>query len=323
MKAKTKKSISDYYEAICLSINIIKAKIKKPISDYYEAICLSIFEIDFSPKFDKCGKPEKYSIITNEYKQKLRDINSEAELETYLKYIEIDHNNEEKRRKIVEDKAHAMLSQSSITAALLTACLTLFTNDKVHLGYFGKSIILFLFMLPILNTIMIGLLARKVVSAKYKYSSENIDFPVERDKLNFLKKRLIDNIFAKKQNTYLTNIKVTYLNWAHWLHKVNFISLFTCGLTISLIFVFFNNQEKNSDFIKQEQYIKDIQSLQSNLILLTNQNFDLNKKIKEINDNYKKQVNILNNTLNDLKNSNKEKNNSVIKSKKTDNKRSK
>lgn len=190
----------------------------------------------FKPPTDKdlTGMPEPPSLEQhqNEYKPMFRKaINDPNVLKHLTKSLEYRQEYEEKRRATLDSKAQVMISQGGIAAALLVAAISIMTVSSTDWSINYRMGISFLIAIPIINLLAASLHARNAIVLKYAIVVHGI--PLYDDPEWYIN-YLVEKIYIAAHNSYINNVKGTYLKLAHWLYKVTFISLGAITLLIPL-----------------------------------------------------------------------------------------
>lgn len=183
---------------------------------------------------------QKKDDIKTQYEAKIADVlntNDTEKIKNLSDFINKKYDEEEERKKTIENKAHSLIGQTSIAVSLLLAAISIGTSQNDELPLYFKIIVWFFYFIIILNFVTAGLHARNVVTVLHGFASHKIDsfFDQENFKLNIL----LEKYFMSEYNSYLNDVKATYLRFSHWYFKFSFIItvLITLILPPSLMLV--------------------------------------------------------------------------------------
>lgn len=162
--------------------------------------------------------------LKNQYGSQILDVlntNDAEKIKNLTDFINNKYSEEEDRKKTIENKAHTLIGQTSITVSLLLAAISIGTSQYDFLPIYFKIIVWFLFFIIILNFVTAGLHARNVVTALQGFAHHSIGsfFLQDNYKINIL----IEKYFMSEYNSYLNDVKATYLRFSHWFFKFSFI----------------------------------------------------------------------------------------------------
>lgn len=162
--------------------------------------------------------------IKNEYEAKIVEVfntKDEDKIKNLIDFIDNRYSEEDERKKTIEGKAHSLLGQTSIAVSLLFAAISISTSQYDFLPFYFKLILWLVFFIIILNFVTAGLHARNVVTALQGFAHHSIDnFLIKEDnKIDIL----IEKYFMCEYNSYLNDVKATYLRFSHWYFKFSFI----------------------------------------------------------------------------------------------------
>lgn len=182
----------------------------------------------FPPTMDKLMNGRQFTKkeeIDNLYKNKINLLANNANFsereKEFVESINSLYLQEEERKKTIELKAHSLIGQTSIAITFLLAAISLTTAQYQDFSLIIKLIIWFSFVAIIINFVTAGLHARNVVILKEGYASTsycdllNPDFS--------LTSFTLDKIYSVEHNSYLNEVKATYLKFSHWFFKCSFI----------------------------------------------------------------------------------------------------
>lgn len=162
--------------------------------------------------------------LKNKYESQILDVlntNDSERIKNLTDFINNKYSEEEERKKTIENKAHTLIGQTSIAVSLLLAAISIGTSQYDFLPIYFKIIVWFLFFIIIINFVTAGLHARNVVTALQGFAHHSIGsfFLQDNYKINIL----IEKYFMSEYNSYLNDVKATYLRFSHWYFKFSFI----------------------------------------------------------------------------------------------------
>jgi len=215
------------------------AKIKYEILDHWwEYFCIVWWSF-FRPSNERLQGTEcpTREYIHNQHATAVYEFLSksdDAQTKVFMDHLDADIKDEDNRKNTIESKAHALVGQAGIAVTLLIGTLSFgsgqFKDVDIILKCFGWMV----FFLIILNLVIAGLHARNAVVLKEGY--EHLCFETY-----FTSKSLslaIEKIYIKAHNSYLNDVKGTYLKIAHWNYKCSFMVLLVGALVLPPLIMF-------------------------------------------------------------------------------------
>lgn len=192
--------------------------------EYYKIIWWGIFPPDMK-KLMNDREITKKEIIGNLYKDQINllanNTNFPERQKEFIESIDSIYLQEEERKKTIELKAHSLIGQTSIAITFLLAAISLTTVQYQNFSLITKLVIWFSFVTIIINFVTAGLHARNAVILKEGYATTSYsDFlDVDFSLTNYT----LDKIYSVEHNSYLNEVKATYLKFSHWFFKCSFI----------------------------------------------------------------------------------------------------
>lgn len=229
----------------------------------------------FSPpsnaKLMGCENVEKDD-IKSEYESKVVEVlatNDNDKIKYLNDFINNRYDDEEERKKTIENKAHSLIGQTGIAVSMLLAAISIGTSQYDFLPLYFKIIVWALFFILILNFVTAGLHARNVVTVLQGFAHHTINSFLIQD--NYKLNILLEKYFMSEYNSYLNNVKATYLRFSHWYFKFSFILTVLIALLLppSLMFVNSSNAEskvpsKVENIDVNHNYYNSIENNESN-----------------------------------------------------------
>lgn len=139
---------------------------------------------------------------------------------------------EDERKKNIELKAHSLLGQTSIAITLFVALISLSSTQFIETPIFLRIIFWISVVIILIHFITVALHARNaVVLMGYltPHLVDTLDPTIDESEL------LIGRIFANYYNSYLNNVKATYLLFSHWYFKFGIILIFLIGVVLPVL----------------------------------------------------------------------------------------
>lgn len=190
------------------------------------------------PKSEKIieDKRRSHSEFKDEYFTNLQAMKS-SDLETFDKILDNKYRLVVEHRRVIEEKAQSMISQSGIAASLMAIVVSVFAIAAIGWSFWLILITYFLLISPVVNIISAILLARNTLVLKYGYPEEMV--PDTQSKTLRIDS-IINKIFIVDHSAYFNSIKASYLKFAHWYYKATFICLLLIVLVFPLLFLGYN-----------------------------------------------------------------------------------
>lgn len=227
----------------------------------------------YPPKFKKIGGdvPPSLDSFRDKYSKRIEHLSKdEKALGLFREKLSHLEDLENKTRNTIEGKAHSMISQSGLAAALLVATISLLAIKSNSWSYIPSIWVYFLLVITTLNLVAAALLARNVIVLEYKYPKQVIS---DLSKDYFFIDSLIEQMFIIKHSSYYNNIKASFLKYAHWYFKATFICILI--LVISLPFLYFSKPlEKDSKSNSKNIYIENSVNKYSTATILNEASID-------------------------------------------------
>jgi hypothetical protein len=171
---------------------------------------------------------------SDHYKKILDHLNSEITVDTFRIIIDTEIEREDQRKQVIETKAHSILSQTGIATSLLIGSISLGSANLLTLSTFWKIAISAFLVLIVGHFVIAALYARLSVILSRGYV--RIDFEEEGEFSAI--ERAINRMFALEYNSYLNDIKGTYLKLSHWFLKLSFVSILFASIALPSIMFF-------------------------------------------------------------------------------------
>ncbi len=180
--------------------------------------------------------------IKLEYESKVVEVlatNDNEKIKQLNDFINSKYEEEEDRKKTIENKAHSLIGQTGIAVSLLLAAISIGSSQYDYLPLYFNIIVWVLFFIIILNFVTAGLHARNVVTVLQGFAHHTINsfFIQDNYKLNIL----LEKYFMSEYNSYLNNVKATYLRFSHWYFKFSFIVTVLIALLLPPSFMLINS----------------------------------------------------------------------------------
>ncbi len=184
--------------------------------------------------------------IKKKYENKIIEVfntNNAERIANLTTFINNRCSEEEERKKTIESKAHSLVGQTSIAVSLLFAAISVSTSQYDFLPFYFKLILWIIFFIIILNFVTAGLHARNVVTALQGYAYHSIDsfLDIKNNKIDIL----IEKYFISEYNSYLNNVKTTYLRFSHWYFKFSFMITVVVALLLPPSLMLVNGKANN------------------------------------------------------------------------------
>lgn len=214
-------------------------KIKYEILDYwweYFHIFWWSFSRPSNERLQRTKSPTREDIhnqhatAVNEFLSK----NDDSQIKIFMDHLEADIKDEEDRKNTIESKAHAMVGQTGIAVTLLIGTLSFGSGQFKDVDMMIKWLAWLVFFLAILNLVVAGLHARNAVVLKEGYEHLCFDTYFASKSLSLA----IEKIYIKAHNSYLNNVKGTYLKIAHWNYKCSLMILLIGALLLPPLIMF-------------------------------------------------------------------------------------
>jgi hypothetical protein len=163
----------------------------------------------------------------------------EKEIVKLIDFLASKRKAEEERKSTIESKAHSLIGQTGIAVTLLIGALSLGTLQFKDWHFLIKITTWIFFFSVILNLIVAGLHARNTVALKEGYAHTDISILISQETqlLDFL----INDLYISEHNSYLNDVKATYLKFAHWFYKCSFIFILISAFFLPPIAMFGNS----------------------------------------------------------------------------------
>lgn len=174
--------------------------------------------------------------IQNKYEDALKGLLSrkdENKISGLTENLATRNKAEEERKTTIESKAHSLIGQTGIAVTLLISTLSLGTGQFKDWHFGVKLITWFLFFSVILNLVVAALHARNVVALKEGYAHEDFESFLGDD-TNQLSP-FLEMIYIIEHNSYINDVKATYLKFSHWYYKCSFIILVITAIIVPLL----------------------------------------------------------------------------------------
>ena len=214
--------------------------------EYFKVLWWAIFPPADNHLLSGRAAPTKEGFEQN-YKQKVTALINDTDqkrtqaLSDFLKEAK---DQEEDRKKTIEGKAHSLIGQTGIAASLLVGSMSLVSSQVLQLQSAVSLMIVFLVFLVVLHFIAAGLHARHALTLRLGYHQQTIDdYLGKPNQVDFM----TNLAFGNEYNSYLNEIKGTYLKMAHWLFKCAFALLLLSALTIPPAIVFTRTPKSMDD----------------------------------------------------------------------------
>jgi len=198
--------------------------------------------------FLKRIKPSK-NVIFKEYMGAVTNLlksNKTQLINEYKLAVTQSFSMEENRKDLIESKAHSLLGQTGITVSLLLGAFSIALTQSFYWSLTIKFIVWIFFVITIIHFTVSGLHARNAVVLKDGY--EQADLREILDPHFTLNRLFLSRMYQIEHNSYLNDVKATYLKCAHWYFKAGLVSL-VVGILL-IIPIFFLLISKNDDKIE-------------------------------------------------------------------------
>lgn len=205
---------------------------------------------------------KEHSEFKTEYYAKLNAMSS-TDLDIFEKILDNKSRLAVEHRRVIEEKAQSMISQSGIAASLMAIVVSVFAIASIGWSILLVLVAYILLILPIINIIAAILLARNTLVLKYGYPEETIP---DTGSVTLKIDSIIDKIYIVDHSSYFNRIKASYLKFAHWYYKATFICLLLIVLIFPLLFLGYSGSSKGISMynkIKNKFNTYKIEMLQS------------------------------------------------------------
>jgi len=170
------------------------------------------------------------SIFVYQYREKMFKLLSDGDknkADGFRRKVKIIFDEEENRKKIIEEKAHGLIGQTGIIASVLSVAIPLI-NTNTHDPYF--IIVIVLLILSLINFVVAGLHARNSVTMRpyQRVGLKDIIKDDYDDKPEYIFEQVVDCWINSNNN----DIKGTYLKFSHWYFKAGFIIIIILALVL-------------------------------------------------------------------------------------------
>lgn len=190
----------------------------------------------FPPSLEKISsdKPDSLNAFKEKYSEAVNSLSANEKIFLYDKLSRIEDQNN-KNTDIIENKAHSIISQSSLGITLLVVAISLLTTQIDSISFYIFFWILFFVLIIILNIVVSALLSRNVILVKYEYPQVVIE-DVNND--SKLVNSIVEQLFINQHYLFINNIKTTFLFYSHWYYKITLIILLVLSFSLPAIFIF-------------------------------------------------------------------------------------
>lgn len=197
----------------------------------------------FPPPNEKMSlekEPDSLIAFNEKYVEAIKSLSLDEQKFLYDKLNRIEEQNNQ-NTNILENKAHSIISQSSLGITLLVVAISLLTTQVDSINFCLFIWILVFVLIIILNIVVSALLSRNVILLKYKYPQVVIDNIKNDSKLI---NSIVEKLFINEHYLFINNIKTTYLFYSHWYYKITLIILVVLSISLPALFLFNNNNNK-------------------------------------------------------------------------------
>ena len=196
----------------------------------------------FPPSLEKISsdKPDSLNTFKKRYFEAVSLLTTDEQKFLYNKLSRIEEQNN-KNTDIIENKAHSIISQSSLGITLLVVAISLLTTQVDNINFYIFFWILFFVLIIILNIVVSALLSRNVILLKYEYPQVVVE-DINND--SKLVNSIVEQLFVNQHYLFINNIKTTFLFYSHWYYKITLIVLLVLSLSLPAIFIFNSQSNK-------------------------------------------------------------------------------
>lgn len=190
------------------------------------------------------NRPRKKIDIIENTGPKIREVlesKDEEKINDLKEFIKQRYEAEEDRKKTIENKAHLMIGQTSITVSLLLAAISFGSKEIGLLPLEWKILFWIALCILILNFVTVGLHARNAVRLRPGYAAPLIDVYFQKENCKY--QYLLELYYCAEYNSYLNNAKGTYLLFAHWYLKCSLVATFIVSVLLPLPLILLNSSQ--------------------------------------------------------------------------------
>ncbi|KAF0139960.1 MAG: hypothetical protein FD122_2861 [Stygiobacter sp.] len=178
-------------------------------------------------------KPDSLNVFNEKYTEAINSLSIDEQKFLYDKLSSIEEQNN-KNTDIIENKAHSIISQSSLGITLLVVAISLLTTQVENISSYVFYWVLFFVLIIVLNNVVSALLSRNVILLKYEYPQVVIEDINNDSKLS---QSIVEKLFINKHYQFINNIKTTFLFYSHWYYKITLIFLLALAISLPVIFI--------------------------------------------------------------------------------------